>query len=600
MSKQSLPTRVWNNLTAWTRQPTLHEAVLDAEASVGLFSKFASNNLKLYRVDAIGDYYDAYINNDLIREMVDDLVEAALGNGYHVVAKKVSEKRKVNKAKTCIDEYGKHFRLNDLMPNIARNALIAGFCPVETVIDDASDYKDFSNCRLKIIRPDTIDTRQGKGIVADTRTFPPIIKRVYQRVNGVDEIIDAVGNKSIAWYVYGQLGNDVRGVSFVRGILSLLNTLNDATADVHKILKRYIAPVGVWKGEQKTEALKQAVVNRDAGEDIFLGGLSPEEMASGVVEFHTIDPRVPFWDYLEYLDRRIWNYSRAANMYYMRQATQASAEILDGIIRRHVTAIQRFIKRGMENNWFEPLIDRFLGKDKFELPELRFGVERTQVEDIQLEGFLAAGIRYNYVPRSLYFKILEQLGVDIDLTDEELEKLEKEPLMQRAPPGKSLQQPPKPQVSPGQDKPEQTKDADYVESRIFYLKQCMDCGSPVKQSVVWEKSADGLIYYAWFCDECLSSWITKRESAGDKIISIRPVLGGKVNEEFASYYSGYENKEALIRQELPFGSPLMTFDAEIKGNRVSGIIKDAKHRYANRNPIYKQSEEEKERRRNDQ
>lgn len=583
------PKRFFDPLFSWTSQPTLteevvKEAVLDAEADRGLYSKYASSNIKHYKVSHLQDYYDAYLNEDLIREMVDDLIESALGNGHHTIAQKVSEKNKLNKVKTCVDEYGRHFHLDDFMPNIARNALIAGFCPVETVIAKGEDYKDFSKCKLKIIRPDTIDPRSGKGIVADTSTFPPKILKVYQKVGTKEEVITAGGDKSIAWYVYGQLGNDVRGVSFVRGILTLLNTLNDATADVQKILKRYIAPIGVWKGEQATTVLKDAVVNREAGEDIFLGNLTPEEMASGVVEFHTIDPRVPFWDYLEYLDRRIWNYSRASNMYYMRNATNASQEILGAIIRRHVTSIQRFVRRGMENYWFRPLTDRFIGgENRYDEIEFRWGVERTQVEDIQLEGFLAAGIRYNYVPKKLYYKILEQLGVKIDLSDEELEELEKEPLVIRQPPGKSLVQSPKAQVSPGGDKPEQTKEPHYTEHRIFYFKQCMDCGNPVQQSVVWEKESDGLNYYAWFCDECLNDWIKRREKAGDKIMSIKPVKGGKVNPDFASFYSGYE---AMPRQEqsLPL-FPRMSFVGRIEGDFV-----DKQHRYPDRNPIKTHSE----------
>jgi hypothetical protein len=588
----------YRRLTSWTSQPTIKEAVLDAEADKGLFARFATSKVKKYQVESLEDYYNAYLNDDLVRAMVDDLVESALGNGYHTIAKKVSKKKKLNKTKTLVDEYGKHFRLDAYMPNIVRNTLIAGFCPVETVIQKSSgkdsDFKDFSKCKLKIIRPDTIDRQ--KGIYADTSTFPPKILKVHQKVGQKKEIITAGGDKSIAWYVYGQLGNDIRGVSFVRGILTLLNTLNDATADVQKILKRYVAPIGVWKGEQATTLLKQAVVNRDAGEDIFLGNLTPEEMASGVVEFHTIDPRVPFWDYLEYLDRRVWNYSRAANMYYMRNATQASAEILDGIIRRHVTAIQRFARRGMENYWFRPLCDKFLGEpDKYDDIVLRFGVEKTQVEDIQLEGFLAAGIRYNYVPRKVYYKILEQLGVEIELSKEEMEELEKEPLGQRAPPGKSNQQPPKAQVSPGSDTAEKPKEPHYTENRMFYLKQCMDCGSAVKQSVVWEKGADGLVYYAWFCDECLSDWIVKRENRGDKIISIKPVLGGKVSEDFASYYSGYEHVEALPNLRPGLGIPLMRLDAQIKdGNKIVGVLTDLKHMYPNRNPIYKKSKFEDE------
>jgi hypothetical protein len=317
---------------------------------------------------------------------------------------------------------------------------------------------------------------------------------------------------------------------------------------------------------------------------------------------------VPFWDYLEYLDRRIWNYSRAANMYYMRNTTQASQEILGDIIRRHVTSIQRFSRRGMENYLFIPLCKIFLGdKEKYEQIDLRFGVENAQVENIQLEGYLTAGIRYNYIPRSIYFKIMKKLGVDVDISEKEMEELEKQPLQPREKPQISPQQTPKGQVAPGQDKPAQTKDKSFTENqehRMFFLKQCMDCGNPVEQSVVWEKEANGLVYYSWFCKDgtCLSDWIKKRESKGDKIISIKPVTGGKVDEEFASYYSGYEAVEAMPRHRLgiPTGYKFVgklngkLIDKDKITGEIEGNFIDTKHYYPDKNKIKKIKEGETE------
>lgn len=591
---------LWERVTSWARESTIHKEALDAEAESGLFAKEAKKGYNRYKVDDLTQYYDAYLNDDLVRAMVDDLVEAAFGNGYHFLANTVSEKTQHNKVKECVDEFGKHFRLDDFMPNILRNALIAGFCPVETVIESGDNYKDFSNCKLKIIRPDTIDRGSGKGIVANTDTFPPKILKIYQKVGSKEETITASGNKSIAWFVYGQLGNDVRGVSFVRGILNLLNTLNEATENVQKILDRYVAPVAVWKSEQNTEQLKQAVMGRKAGEDIYLGGLTPEEMASGVVEFHSIDPRVPFWDYLEYLDRRIWNYSRAANMYYMRNATQASIKILDGVITRHVTSIQRFARRGMENYWFRPICELFLKDEaKYDDVQMRFGAEKAKVEDIQLEGFLTAGIRYGIVPKGVYFKILKKLGVDIDLSEKEMEQLMKDNIQARANPQQSNQEPVQPQVTPGQDSKTQMKDKSFNEQKefkMFYLKQCMDCGDQVKQSVVWEKKSDGLVYYAWFCDsgKCLSEWVKRREAVGDSIISIKPVLGGKVPEDFACYYSGYEAMEGIQKEAMNQLPEFMKIRAILNpDNTIDGSIVRSNLYYPDKNPIKKQSAKDK-------
>lgn len=557
--KLSISDTLRDKLFNWTRQSTLQEAVLDAEAKKGLYRRYHVSKIKLYKPTNILDYYNAYLDDDLIRAMVDDLTESALGSGYYNVKSEDTKKTKSEKAKILVDDFGKKFHLDAYMPNVIRNTLIAGFCPVETVLQKGSKADKFEDCKLKIIRPDTIDRNEGKGIKADTSTFPPKILEVDQFVDGKANTIKSGDNTSIAWFTYAQLGNDVRGVSFVRGVLKLLNVLNEATADVQKILDRYIAPIGVWKSEQNTTALKTAVTGREAGDDIYLGGLTVEEMASGVVEFHSIDPRVPFWDYLQYLDRRIWNYSRASNLYYMRNATQASADILADIIDRHVTAIQRFGKRGMENCWYVPLLKLFLG-DNVGLPTVKFGVEKTGVEDIQLEGFLAKGIEKDFITSEMYFAILRQLGVDVTVT-----------LADDKAKNKAVQttKPPK-------------KPAPTEEAKMFYLSRCMDCGGTVKQSVVWEKKKTGQAFYAWFCDDCLSEWVTKREKNGDKIISIKEVKNGKASEQLASYYSGSEAL-ALQKEAMPRHEPGTTM--KLVG-QISADIIDVSHEHENRNPLH--------------
>jgi len=156
------------------------------------------------------------------------------------------------------------------------------------------------------------------------------------------------------------------------------------------------------------------VLNRDSGEDIFIGDLTAEEMQEKIVEFISIDPRVPFWEYIEYLDRRIYTYTRANNLYYSKDATVASAETLDDIVNRHVRALQRAVKRSVERYWYTPLVVNTYGVDA-EIPRLNFGEEQTGLEDIQIEPFLTAGLtsmdaQGPYLTRNQYYDLIAQMG----------------------------------------------------------------------------------------------------------------------------------------------------------------------------------------------
>jgi len=306
--------------------------------------------------------------------------------------------------------------------------LIAGHCGVETKL-----RKPIESSSLKIIRPDTIDTNKSSGGI-DTVDGPlgkTTVVAVHQKVNGKPNTIKVEkGKTDIAWFVYGQLGNDIRGTSFVRGMLNLINTLNSATDAVDAILKRYISPLGVWKTRRSVEPIKRAAQDQDPGEDIFLGNLSVEEMQENLLTFYSIDPRVPFWEYIEFLDHRVWSYSRSSDLWYMRNATQASAEVLDAIIGRHYAALQRCVKRGVENFWYTPLVKINLGENA-EVPRLNFGVEKTGIEDIQPEPFLTKVVELGYLSEKQVMDLVKQMGFRLleiaEAEDEEELPEEEEP-----------------------------------------------------------------------------------------------------------------------------------------------------------------------------
>ena len=351
-----------------------------------------------YKLKNIGTYYDLYKNHDLVRGMIDDLAESACGQGIYTTVEKLSPVFQKNRSKEICDEFGKQVNLDEVLPKVAKNILIAGFLPVETKLSSETE-----KCSLKIVHPQTVNK-----IVTDPVTGE--VLEIEQKVN--DKKVKLNG-KDLAWFTYGNLANDPRGISFIHSILSLLTTLDNATNTVSKISERYIAPITVWKSRAPSTTLKAAVKDRQEGEAIFLGQLTPDEMKEDLVKFYQVDPRVPFWDYMENLELRVYAYSRASNVWYTKNANLASAEKMEDIVARHVASIQRNIKRTVERAWFGPLC-QMNGME--EVPKVNFGKEPTGVEDITPSDVITKGLDLGYINQEQFYEICRQIGVKITET----------------------------------------------------------------------------------------------------------------------------------------------------------------------------------------
>lgn len=316
-----------------------------------------------------------------------------MGQGYFTTIQTEGEDKRNPKvkAKEMVDEFGRYHNLDSMLPNICRISLIAGFCPVESKITPNNPKKS----TLKIVHPKT---------VTDIVSKSGVVQSIKQKVGSMENTIQG---KDLAWFTYCQIANDPRGTSFVRGLITILNTLNDATDDVDKILKRYIGPIAVWKQRGDIDNLRMAVRERDPGQDIFIGDMRQEDVDNpNLPQMITIDPRVPYWEYIEYLDRRIYGSSRASHLYYIRNATQASAREMEDIVQRHVGSIQRDIKRTVERDWFEKVVGA-------PTPKIKFGIEQTGVEDIDPSMFLVQGVNTGLIQQDQYYDILKQMGLDI-------------------------------------------------------------------------------------------------------------------------------------------------------------------------------------------
>lgn len=381
------------------RSPFYREAVLDpgAKSSTGALNLFKTPAAKIYKVTDAVSQYDLYEKHDLVRGMIDDLAEAACGQGYYTTVTKESPKLKKNANRDLINKLGEIQNFDEMFPKIAKNALISGFCPVETKL-----VSDPDKCSFKIVHPKTVDQ-----IAVDP--FYGEVLAVHQKVGDKSNTIN---KDNLAWFSYGNLANDPRGLSFIQSIGEILGILDDTTGIIKEITARYLAPISIWKSRKPSEALRKAVEAKGDGDAIFLGNMTPEEMQQKTVEFVQVDPRVPFWEFMENLQVRIYSYSRASNLWMTKNANLASAEKLEDIVARHVNAIQRNIKRSAERYWVKPMI-KLADGDLEDLPRLNFGKEPTGVGDIEPSVIITAGMNLGYISQTQFAAICKQMGLKL-------------------------------------------------------------------------------------------------------------------------------------------------------------------------------------------
>ena len=381
----------------------------------------------------ISQYFDLFYDNETVQRAITDLSETGLGQGYFTSV--VDEK--YDKAKTKCDDFAEEWAFDERLPNIGRNMLIAGFMPVESQIN-----KFASKSVIKFIDPRNVD-KMNLDEYALLDSIDVKNERGYGTVK--------VPKEYLAHFTYNKVGNDCRGTSLIRGISTLLSYQESAVQSMDKVLRRYASPMIVWKSRAIIDAIKKAVLEAEAGEDLFLGQLSQEEMAD-LFTVIQMDPRARFYEYIDRFDLKIFEGLGAPSLYYMRNATEASATVMDTIVQRNVNALQRNVKRVVERNWFKPLVEQWGFTDKEAIPHFNWGIEKSGVEDLPIGELIIAGINVGYIGRTALIKLLQDLGLPFEDEEPEMPTVEV--------PTKALEYPP---------------------------KECIECGEPTVMGMMFCK-----------------------------------------------------------------------------------------------------------------
>jgi len=398
--------------------PALEEVLLALDSDVGA-SLFGRKPVA--RPAGIRSFYTWYDNDGVVSAAVDGLTEGATGQGYYskmpeeyVLSKAEEDGDEIPMAVKLVNEFGRTQNLDVVNPNVCRNMLISGFCGVEFQVDKFPE-----KCAIKIIHPETV-----KEIVYGGNEYHGILS-IVQEVNGKKAVI--LG-KNLAWFVHKPIANSKTGTSIIKPVSSLLAIKDVAVTNMGKIIDRYLAPLVIWKSQRSIGALKETVEQRSADEDIYLGNLTAEEMQH-LAQIVEISGEARFTEFISYVDTLIFRGLYAPDQYYSRNATEASARVMQELTDRNIRAIQRNMKRGIEAGFYARLME---ANGIPWVPRLAWGVEKTGFEDLDLQLLILEGMRLGYVTDANLETLLKLAGIDLGklgmfMPPEPLDQSRKEP-----------------------------------------------------------------------------------------------------------------------------------------------------------------------------
>ena len=373
-----------------------------AKALVGdhAYSMFNGGIVKQPR--ELSTYRNYYENDSTVGTSIDALSNMTCGNGIYATIKDTEDKKKYGAftPQEALDEINKlneRIRLDEALLNVNKCMRIYGYSPVERVTHRGPPG---GILELLVLEPESCEYQREKNKLVGFTQKTQSGKNISF---GADELI---------WFTNKQVGNAkgaLYGQSDVKRVLRLLE-IRDATIDnINGILKNQARPPVIWKTKSKNDVdtlktlLKEA---KEAGEDIVLFPI--DAVQNEVVK---IDTRIPYWEYVAYIDGLIFQGLHSPMLDYLRNATQASADTMLKVIQLDVEGAQRYLKRMVEHEiWGWHLHKKgYTG----EIPSCNFGAPKTGLEDLKLDTFLSKGLDIGYLSPEQFDAVVKMKGLSL-------------------------------------------------------------------------------------------------------------------------------------------------------------------------------------------
>jgi hypothetical protein len=371
-----------------------------AKALVGdhLYSMFNGGIVKQPR--ELSTYRKYYEDDSTVGTSIDALSNMTCGNGIYPTVKEPDLKVGDWTQQEALDEINdlnERIRLDEALLNVNKCMRIYGYSPVERVTRRGPPG---GILELMVLEPESCEYKRLKNTVTG---FTQKIQSGNPIPFAPDELI---------WFTNKQVGNAkgaLYGQSDVKRVLRLLEIRDATIENINGILKNQARPPVIWKTKNAGDTatlkvlLKEAM---DAGEDLVI---HPKDSVEN--EVVKIDTRIPYWEYVAYIDGLIFQGLHSPMLDYLRNATQASADTMLKVIQLDVEGSQRYLKRMVEHEIWE----WHLRKKEYEgeIPSCNFGAPKTGLEDLKIDTFLTKGLDLSFIDRTQFNAILKAKGLTL-------------------------------------------------------------------------------------------------------------------------------------------------------------------------------------------
>jgi len=364
------------------------------------------------------DYIEAYIKDPDIAASVDFLTNQVVAPGFHVESDD-------EEAKRLIDEFCAKVNLDNLLFSVVKEVVLTGNSFLRYRFDSRGRLDGLIHLKISGV----------KRVLKGRETNRPIAY-VYAP-DGIEQEIPA---EEIIHFAWNPVDGSVFGVGIARQLLeprtimldngkvvqvnSLLKHKWRMEWTMQRLLEKYVSRHVYNFPKLSEEVLKQKVIpylqSLEPGQDFVINyeGFEVKEVS--------IDPRAKFEAYIEYLHNEVLAGLRTpvVKLFTTPGFTEASARAAVEAAEHHVRALQRFIKRVIEQKVFNRVLEDH-GFDPSEVRvRLNWGLpERPEISlgDLFRAAYPPSEVYEPLVSRREARKMLRDLGWPLEPEPEQEE-----------------------------------------------------------------------------------------------------------------------------------------------------------------------------------
>ena len=344
------------------------------------------------------DYVRAYESDPDVAASVDFLTHQIVGPGFHTESPDPA-------AKETIDSFNRRVNLDVILLNAVKELVLAGNSFLEAIVEDGFTA-DLKPIKLSSVTRAAVDKTSGR-----------VVEYVCV-VNGVEERLPA---EKVIHFSWNRIDSHVFGSGIIRQLLEprqinyrgkLVYSEGVLAAKwrlewiMQRLLEKYVTRSIYQFRDVGDEELREKVIP-------ILNSLEPGQdfVTNREVEIREVkvDPRAKFEAYIEYLHNEILAGLRTpvVKLFTTPGFTEASARAAVEAAEHHVRAIQRYVKRVVEDKIFTRiLLERGFDPEKSPV-KLNWGIpERPELNFADIhQAYVSGGIT-----REEYRKILSSMG----------------------------------------------------------------------------------------------------------------------------------------------------------------------------------------------